>query len=196
MKKKIKRIKENLTSKKVFNKKPDLKIKKTKNLGEKILTIFMMGLIAVTLIVVAFMLIVIIGSPDFSEEALYSKESSIIYDINGKEYARLGSENRKIVSYDDLPEVFIDALLATEDARFMQHSGVDLARFLKASLGQLLGNSDAGGASTITMQIVKQRFTDNTATGLKGIIRKFTDVYMAVFKIEKNILKNKFWNFM
>lgn len=195
MKKKIKRIKENLTSKKVFNKKPDLKIKKTKNLGEKILTIFMMGLIAVTLIVVAFMLIVIIGSPDFSEEALYSKESSIIYDINGKEYARLGSENRKIVSYDDLPEVFIDALLATEDARFMQHSGVDLARFLKASLGQLLGNSDAGGASTITMQIVKQRFTDNTATGLKGIIRKFTDVYMAVFKIEKKYTKEQILEF-
>lgn len=166
-----------------------------KNIGEKLLTIFMIGLIAITLTIVAFMLIVIIGSPDFSEEALYSKESSIIYDIEGNEYARLGSENRKIVSYDDLPEVFIDAILATEDSRFMQHSGVDLARFLKASFGQILGNSDAGGASTITMQIVKQRFTDNTATGIKGIIRKFTDVYMAVFKIEKKYTKEQILEF-
>lgn len=166
-----------------------------KNIGEKLLTIFMIGLIAITLTIVAFMLIVIIGSPDFSEEALYSKESSIIYDIEGNEYARLGSENRKIVTYDDLPEVFIDAILATEDSRFMQHSGVDLARFLKASFGQILGNSDAGGASTITMQIVKQRFTDNTATGIKGIIRKFTDVYMAVFKIEKKYTKEQILEF-
>ena len=45
-------------------------------------------------------------------------------------------------------QVFVDALLATEDSRFMQHSGIDLARFLKASVGQLLGNSDAGGGST------------------------------------------------
>lgn len=166
-----------------------------KNIGEKLLTIFMIGLIAITLTIVAFMLIVIIGSPDFSEEALYSKESSIIYDIEGNEYARLGSENRKIVTYDDLPEVFIDAILATEDSRFMQHTGVDLARFLKASFGQILGNSDAGGASTITMQIVKQRFTDNTATGIKGIIRKFTDVYMAVFKIEKKYTKEQILEF-
>ncbi|MDD2409176.1 MAG: transglycosylase domain-containing protein [Bacilli bacterium] len=174
---------------------PKIRKFKNKNIGEKILTIFMIGLIAITLTIVAFMLIVIIGSPNFSEEALYSKESSIIYDVEGNEYARLGSENRKIVSYDDLPEVFIDAILATEDSRFMQHSGVDLARFLKASFGQILGNNDAGGASTITMQIVKQRFTDNTATGIKGIIRKFTDVYMAVFKIEKKYTKEQILEF-
>ena len=168
---------------------------KKKNLGEKILILFMLGLIAVTVTIVAFMIYVIATAPDFSEEALYSKESSIIYDVEGNEYARLGSENREIISYDDLPEVLIDAILATEDSRFMQHSGVDLARFLKASIQQVLGKSNAGGASTLTMQIVKQRFTDDTATGIKGIIRKFTDVYMAVFKIEKKYTKEQIIEF-
>ena len=152
-------------------------------------------LIIITVIGVLFFLYVIIKSPNFSEEVLYSQESSIIYDVEGNEYARIGFENRELVTYDEMPEVLIDAILATEDSRFMQHSGVDLARFLKASFGQLLGNSDAGGASTLTMQIVKQKFTDDTATGIKGIIRKFTDVYMAVFKIEKKYTKEQILEF-
>ena len=44
-------------------------------------------------------------------------------------------EMRENVTYDDLPEVFIDALIATEDSRFFQHNGFDAARFLKASVG-------------------------------------------------------------
>ncbi|NLC96330.1 MAG: hypothetical protein GX675_02020 [Erysipelotrichaceae bacterium] len=168
---------------------------KQRKIGEKILILLMLLLITITIIGVSFFLYVIIKSPSFSEEALYSQESSIIYDIEGNEYARIGSENRELVTYDEMPEVLIDAILATEDSRFMQHSGVDLARFLKASFGQLFGNSDAGGASTLTMQIVKQRFTDDTATGIKGIIRKFTDVYMAVFKIEKKYTKEQILEF-
>lgn len=104
---------------------------KKRNFGEKILIVLMLGLIAVTTVAVSFMIFVIISSPSFSEEALYSKESSIIYYANGDEMARLGTENRELVSYDDLPEVLIDAIIATEDSRFMQHSGVDMARFLK-----------------------------------------------------------------
>ena len=64
-------------------------------------------------------------------------------------------EKRESVTYDKLPQVLIDAIVATEDSRFFQHNGVDGARFLKASLGQVLGNSSAGGASTLTMQVVK-----------------------------------------
>ena len=72
---------------------------------------------------------------------------------------------------------------------------MDVARFLKASFGQLLGNSSAGGASTITMQLVKQVYTDNTSSGIKGIIRKFTDIYMAVFKVESNYTKEEILEF-
>ena len=89
----------------------------------------MLLLIIITVIGVLFFLYVIIKSPNFSEEGLYSQESSIIYDVEGNEYTRIGFENRELVTYDEMPEVLIDAILATEDSRFMQHSGVDLARF-------------------------------------------------------------------
>ncbi len=161
------------------------------NIGEKILTIIMIFLVLIFMAVIAFALYIVISAPDFDAEKLYTKEASIIYDSAGNEIARLGTENRERVTYDDLPEVFIDALIATEDSRFFQHSGVDMARFIKATAGQLLGRSGAGGASTLTMQIAKQRINGNEASGIKGIIRKFSDIYVAVFKLEKNYTKEQ-----
>jgi penicillin-binding protein 1A len=168
---------------------------RNRNFGEKILILLMLGLIAVVMLVISFFVYIIISAPDFSEEGLYASDASTIYYASGEELARVGAKNREKVSYDELPEVFVDALLATEDSRFMQHSGIDLARFLKASVGQLLGNSDAGGGSTLTMQVVKQTFTDPVASGIKGIIRKFTDIYMAVFKLEKKYTKEQIIEF-
>jgi penicillin-binding protein 1A len=158
---------------------------------EKILTVFMVLIVLVFGCGMAFMLYIVISAPDFNVENLYTSEASIVYDANNNEIARLGTENRERVTYDDLPEVFIDALIATEDSRFFQHKGVDMARFLKASIGQLLGQSGAGGASTLTMQIAKQRYNGNESSGIKGIIRKFTDMYMSVFKLEKNYTKEQ-----
>ena len=77
-------------------------------------------------------------------------------------------EKRENVKYDDLPQVLIDAIIATEDSRYFEHNGVDGARFLKASIGQILGNSSAGGASTLTMQVVKNNLTSTD----RSIIRK------------------------
>ena len=152
--------------------------------------------IAVISIVLVFALYIIITSPDFDRDKLYSKESSVLYYNDGvTELARLGAEDRVLVTYDELPQVLVDAIVATEDSRFFQHKGMDVARFIKASFGQLLGNDAAGGASTITMQLVKQVYTDSTSTGIKGIIRKFTDIYMAVFKVESNYTKEEIIEF-
>lgn len=161
------------------------------NLAEKILVIIMFILVGIFAIGISFLLYIVIMAPEFDVEKLYTKEASIIYDSSGNEIARLGTENRQRVSYDDIPEVFVDALVATEDSRFFQHNGVDLARFIKATLGQLLGHSGAGGASTLTMQIVKQRITSSESSGIEGIIRKFTDMYISVFKIEKKYTKEQ-----
>lgn len=164
---------------------------KNGNLFEKILIIIMIMLVFCFLCVFVFAIYIVISAPDFDADTLYTKESSIVYDAEGNEIARLGTENRERVSYEQLPEVFIDALVATEDSRFFQHNGVDIARFAKATIGQLLGNSGAGGASTLTMQIAKQRINGYASSGIKGIIRKFTDVYMSVFKLEKKYTKEQ-----
>ena len=143
----------------------------------------------------AFFIYVVIAAPKFDPQSLYTKEASILFDSKGEELARLGTENRQKVTYDELPEVFIDALVATEDSRYFQHSGVDMARFLKATIGQVFGQSGAGGASTLTMQVAKQRLTNSEASGIKGIIRKFTDVYLSVFVLEKKYSKEQLIEF-
>ncbi len=178
------------------NKPKKMTSRKKKIIIRILFTIFCIGCIALVLGCVAFYLYIASTAPAFKAEELYKKESSVLYDIKGDVYATLGSENRTLVTYDDLPEVLINAIVATEDSRFFQHSGVDWARFLKASIGQLLGNSDAGGASTLTMQIAKNAFTDaNQRTGLAGIKRKFTDVYIALNKIEKKYSKEQIMEF-
>lgn len=165
------------------------------SLGQKILILFMLGITALLVLFLLFALFIIISAPDFNTSNLYSKNSTVIYDINGNQAARLGTENREIVSYDELPEILVDAIIATEDSRYFQHDGIDLARFSKAVFGQLLGHSDAGGGSTLTMQVAKKAFTSSVDSGIKGIIRKFTDIYLAVFKIETNYTKEQIIEF-
>lgn len=183
-------IKKTLNKAKSTIKKGTNKIKeKTKNKNKVLIALFTLGIIVATVILI-FGLYIIISAPDFNKTKLYDKESTVLYDKDGTEIARVGAENRVLVTYDDLPQVFVDALIATEDSRFFQHNGFDAARFLKASVGQLMGNN-AGGASTLTMQVVKNTYTDSTVS----ITRKFTDIYMAVFKIEKVYTKEEIIEF-
>ena len=155
------------------------------------LTLFIVGLLAFG----AFLIYITVTAPKFDPKALNTKELSILYDKDGNEYAKLGSEKREKVKYDELPQVLVDAIISTEDSRFFSHNGLDAPRFIKATLGQVLGRSNAGGASTLSMQVVKNSFTSTTSRGIKGIIRKFTDIYLAVFKLEKNYTKEEIIEF-
>lgn len=176
------------------------KVKKnTKKMKKKagknwILTILMAGGIGIASLIILFGIYIVISAPAFTTNKLYSKEASVLYDKDGNEITRLGSENRVLVTYDDLPQVLIDALVATEDSRFFQHNGFDAARFLKASMYQALGK-DAGGASTLTMQVAKNTYSTKDTRGIKGIVRKFTDIYMSIFKIEKSYTKEEIIEF-
>ena len=157
------------------------------------LTIGILGVIAFGSFI---MYIKSVAEPRFKPSALNSKELTILYDKDDKEFAKLGVEKREKVTYEELPEVLIDAIIATEDSRFFQHNGFDAPRFVKASIGQVLGDSNAGGASTLTMQVVKNVFTNKDLdSGLAGIIRKFEDIYLAMFKVEKNYTKQEIIEF-
>lgn len=194
VKKNIKNLQKNVDSK-LNETKKKYKKKKTGRFKNIALTTFMILAIVFVTCVLAFGLYIIFTAPDFDSTKLYNKEATVLYDKNGLELTRYGKENRVLVTYNDLPQVFVDALVATEDSRFFQHNGFDAARFTKASLGQAMGNSDAGGASTLTMQLVKNTYTSSEASGIRGIIRKFTDIYMAVFKIEKKYTKEEILEF-
>ncbi len=190
------KLKKDNTDKKSKAVKKERKTKNKRMIWYYILSFITCGAILMFIAIFAFAAYIVINADEFDEEKLFNKDSTIIYDKDGNELATLGMnvgsdevEKRVKLSYDELPQVLIDAVVATEDSRFFQHNGVDLARFIKASIGQVLGRDDAGGASTLTMQISKNALTDTTSTGIKGIIRKFTDVYLSIFKIEKQYTK-------
>lgn len=166
-------------------------VQKSNKVLSIILNVFLIFILVCILSGIAFVAYIAVSAPEFNPSNLYRKESSTVYDSEGEVIAKLGSQIRDTITFDEMPQVLIDAILATEDSRFYQHNGVDLPRFSKAVIGQLLGNSSAGGGSTISMQVIKQCFTSSEAAGIKGIIRKFTDIYMAIFKLEKNYTKEE-----
>ena len=160
---------------------PKSKMNKTKRL---VINVLLIGAITFVAMISLFFAYVIVKAPKFDPNNLKFTQMTDLYDYNGNLITRLGNENRTEITYDQLPEVLIDAIIATEDSRFFQHNGFDLPRFVRATLGQAMGKN-AGGASTLTMQIVKNNYTSTEAHGFKGIIRKFTDIYLAVFKVER-----------
>ncbi len=165
-----------------------------KKLGKKILLGFLIFFLICIIIGIAFFIYIAVTAGKFDPDKLYSKEASTLVDVNGDTYAKLGAEMRQKISYDDMSEELINAIVATEDSRFFEHNGFDLPRFMKASFGQLLGQN-AGGASTLTMQVSKNQYTSNVATGFEGIKRKFTDIYISMFQIEPNYSKEEILEF-
>jgi penicillin-binding protein 1A len=181
---------------KLFKKRKELTKAEKKRRRRKIIkflfNLSLVGLLLILTLAIIFSIYIVIKSPEFDPEKLYRAESTIIYDKDGNEIAKLGIEKRKKVTYDQLPEVLVDAIVATEDSRYFQHNGFDLPRFTKAAIGQVAGKlfgrgGNAGGGSTITMQVNKNNYT----TSEVSITRKFTDIYMAIFKIEKNYSKEE-----
>ena len=169
-----------------------------KNKKGKILKIILCLFLGFTVIIIAgiilFAIYIVVQAPTFNPNELYAQNPSILYNSDGEEMAKLGSEKRENITYEELPEVLIDAIIATEDSNYFKHNGFDLSRFLVASVKQVLTHS-GGGASTLTMQVVKNTFTSTTSSGFEGIKRKFTDIYMAVFQVEKKYTKQEILEF-
>ena len=179
-----------------------IKIRKNKNKKGIIKNIFkwiLLGIFSLGILLILagglFFYIIAKDAPDFDPEKLYKQNATVIYDSKGEIITKLGTEKRVKISYNELPQVLVDAVVATEDSKFFEHSGIDLLRFIKASIGQVMGNSSAGGGSTITMQVAKNSYTSFVDSGWEGIKRKFTDIYISVFKIEKNYTKEEILEF-
>ncbi len=181
--------------KKVAKKRKNNKNKEKKHIGKKILIAFLILIIVIILLGTCFMIYIAISAGKFDPNKLANQDQTVVYDMNNEVIDTLGLEKRESVKYEQLPQVLVDAIIATEDSRFFQHNGVDMPRFLKASVMQLLGNSNAGGASTLTMQVSKNNLTSTNSQGIKGIIRKFKDIYISVFQIEKQYSKEEIIEF-
>lgn len=194
----FKNIKQNIQGKKRKNSetiKIDTGKKRSGKMKHIVLITLMIIAVAVATAGLSFCIYIIVKSPEFDVTKLYKSSSSVIYASDGTVIAELGVQKRENITYDKLPDVLVDAIVAVEDSKFFRHNGIDLLRFSKAVAGQLMGHSDAGGGSTLTMQIVKNTYNGTESRGMKGIIRKFTDIYMSVFKVEKTYTKQEIIEF-
>jgi penicillin-binding protein 1B len=95
-------------------------------------------------------------------------------------------EKRRYVSYREIPEVLINAVVAAEDRRFFSHGGIDPIRILQALIIDIRAGDTIQGASTLTQQFVKNYFLTPERTWR----RKFADAYMSVL-LEQRLSKNE-----
>ena len=98
----------------------------------------------------------------FDAKKLLSSGASVMYDDQVKYFYTYGSEEngtRENITYEDLPQVLVDAVVAAEDSRFFEHNGFDLPRIVKAALSNLKAGDITGGGSTITQQLIKKHIS-------------------------------------
>src|SRR5207302_1366398 len=108
------------------------------------------------------------------------------YTADGVLIGEFGEERRSVVSIEEVPALMRHAILAAEDERFYQHTGVDYHGVLRAAYSNLVTGGKTQGASTITMQVARNFFLSREKT----LTRKLYEALLA-FKIENSLGKDQ-----
>ena len=129
--------------------------------------------------------------PTFEElENPNSSLASEVYSADARTLGKYYIQNRVNVHYRDLSPSLVNALKATEDVRFEEHSGVDIKGLMRVFVKTIILQQDAGGGSTITQQLAKNLFPRENMNKVKLIFRKLKEWIIAV-KLERNYTKNE-----
>jgi penicillin-binding protein 1A len=117
-----------------------------------------------------------------------------VYSADGKVLSTFYYEkagNRVLVGYKDLSPVLVEALIATEDVRFSNHSGIDVKALFRAIIKRVFFfDRNAGGGSTLTQQLAKQLYTPRAENKLERLFQKPIEWVIAV-KLEKFYTKEE-----
>lgn len=125
--------------------------------------------------------------PSFAEiENPRSNLASQIITADGKILGKFYKDNRTHADYEELSPHLVNALVATEDERYYEHSGIDF-RSIARAIASLGG---AGGGSTITQQLAKQLFTERAASVWERIPQKLKEWVIAV-QLERQYTKQE-----
>ncbi|MET3551213.1 PBP1A family penicillin-binding protein [Burkholderia sp. 567] len=109
-----------------------------------------------------------------------------IYTADNDLIAQYGIERRIPLDYEEIPEIVKKAVLATEDARFYEHHGVDFRGLVRATLANIIHGGKGQGASTITMQLARNFFLSRE----KSYLRKISEILLAM-RIETRLSKQQ-----
>ena len=125
--------------------------------------------------------------PTFEE--LENPENNLATEIissDGKTLGKYATENRTPIKFTDLPDNLIKALVATEDERFFEHSGIDFKGTARAIL-----KPGSGGASTITQQLAKMLFTGRASRNIFLRVGQKVKEWVVATKLERQYTKNE-----
>ncbi len=109
-----------------------------------------------------------------------------IYTQDGLLIQEYGEKRRIPVSYEEIPQTLVHAVLATEDQRFFEHPGVDVFGLARATVRMIKTGTKSQGGSTITMQVARNFFLNRKKT----FLRKFNEIVLAI-KIDRELSKEK-----
>lgn len=161
---------------------------------KKILIIILACLVGIFLaLFVIFMAYVFEGLPPL--DALENPKpilASKVYSSDGEIIGQYFIENRIETSLDSLPKCVVEALIATEDRKFFSHWGVDVDRFIKAAIKNILAGRLKEGASTLTQQLAKNLYNLKNVqeTKFDKFVRKVRE-WITAIQIEKNFTKKE-----
>ena len=151
--------------------------------------IFLGGILSIALLFLLASWSVFGELPDYTQ--LENPETNLATEIVSSDGKTLGKfyfdDNRTPVKYEDLSKSLIDALIATEDARFHDHSGIDARGTLRAIV--YLGSK--GGASTISQQLSRQLFVGVASKNIIERIIQKTQEWVITTKLERQYTKEE-----
>ncbi|MDL2238841.1 transglycosylase domain-containing protein [Bacteroidales bacterium OttesenSCG-928-K22] len=176
-------------------KKSDSKKKKKKYSIPKKFILWFWGIFAfLALVIIIIFALIWNGRLGFmpSFEELENPKTNLASEIISSDGVVLGKyfyENRTNVSFSELSPDLVNALIATEDARFYEHSGIDFRSLGRVAFG-VMTFSHKGGGSTISQQLAKNLFPRENHGKLGLVIVKFKEWVVAV-KLERNYSKDE-----
>ncbi len=139
----------------------------------------------------------IFGSIPSGKELLSIRqpEASKIYSHDGKLMGKYYTKNRNTLEFENLPPVFMTALIATEDSRFWSHTGIDFRSWMRVFVKRMiLGQKSAGGGSTLSQQLAKNLFPRKDFLVASMLINKFREFIIAT-RLEKVFSKEDLLTF-
>ena len=156
--------------------------------------VFGTGILTVVLAFVAIWFGMIGYMPDIEDlQNPINRFATQVYSADGKVLGtwNLNKENRIVIPYKKMSPYLIKALVATEDERFYEHSGIDFRALGRAIVKRgILGQTNAGGGSTITQQLAKQLYSEKAGSTMERLLQKPIEWVIAV-KLERYYTKEE-----
>lgn len=177
------------------NKKP-LKKQQQNNYNKRYVRIMWVSYLCVLFLIAIFFTMLSFGwlgfMPTFEElENPKANLATEVYADSGELLGYIGIQNRSNVNYKDISPNMINALIATEDARFREHSGIDARSLFRVLTKTILGgHKSSGGGSTLTQQLAKNLFPREKKSAVGTVYAKLKEWIVAI-KLERNYSKDE-----